>query len=394
MSSQPIPKIVRDNNVIEEKPIFTLLIDSNSLLEHCFHGCKKLNSKGEEYGAIFQFILQLKILISKKAFDRIICVWDGDLGGALRTAYLPEYKANRLKDFNIEEVRSEYYDKMDAFIKKTLEYSRKNKDKIQAKLSEKEDFHRQRNILMSYLEELFITQIPPCDKMEADDILSYYVWHRQKNEKIYVVSGDLDLMQLLVEDEVAIYVPRNKAFVSTKTFKSTYNYDYRNVLLIKQFCGDTSDNIKGIKQLGSDTLLKIMPEIVDRPVKLYEVLTRVKELKQQRIVEKKKPLMVYENILNQKSDGMHDGNVYEINDIVMNLKKPLLTEEALTLLTDMMHVPIDPEGRSLANLYKLMIRDGIDELLNENKFANFFSTFSQLRTNETKFYEKWVKENN
>ena len=394
MTNQPIPKIVKETHAIEDKPIFTLLVDSNSLLEHCFHGCKKLNSRGEEYGGIFQFLLQLKIIMSKKEYNNIICFWDGDLGGNLRRPYLPEYKANRLKEFKIDEVHSDYYDKMDEFIKRTLEYSKKNKNKIQAKLTEKEDFHRQRNILMGYLEELFIRQMPPCDDVETDDTISYYVWHRLKNEKIYVVTGDLDLMQLLVEDEVAIYVPKTKAYVSTKNFKQIYGYDYRNVLLIKQLCGDIGDNVKGILQLGQDTLIKIMPEIIDRQVHLYEVLIRVKELQQKRIDEKKKPLIVHKNILEQKSDGMHDGNVFKINNIVMNLKNPLLTEDALAMLTDSMHLPIDPEGRSLSNLYKLMLRDGIDELIDSNKFSNFFSSFAPLRQKEVAFYEKWLKENN
>ena len=78
----------------------------------------------------------------------------------------------------------------------------------------------------------------------------------------------------------------------------------------------------------------------------------------------------------------------------MNLKNPLLTEDALAMLTDSMHLPIDPEGRSLSNLYKLMLRDGIDELIDSNKFSNFFSSFAPLRQKEVAFYEKWLKENN
>lgn len=392
--NQPVPKIIKKNYIIEDKSIYTLLVDSNSLLEHCFHGCKKINSEGVEYGGVFQFLLQLKILISKKAYDNVICFWDGDLGGNLRRPYLPEYKSNRLKEFKIDDVHSDYYDKMDEFIKRTLEYNRKNKNKIQAKLTEKEDFHKQRNILMECLEELFIRQIPPCDNVEADDTISYYVWNRLKNEKIYVVTGDLDLMQLLIENEVAIYVPKTKTYVSTKNFKDIYGYDYRNVLLIKQLCGDSGDNVKGILQLGKDTLLKIMPEIINRKVYLYEVLNRVKELKQKRIDDKKKPLIVYENILEQKSDGMHNGNVFEINNIVMNLKTPLLTEEAINILDNAIHVPIDPEGRSLENLYKIILKYNIDDLKDTNKFATFFSIFKPLRDREIKFYEKWLQENN
>jgi 5'-3' exonuclease len=158
-------------------------------------------------------------------------------------------------------------------------------------------------------------------------------------------------------------------------------------------CGDSSDAIKGIKGLGEKTLMELMPEIKNREVKLYEVIDRCNKLIEDRVNEKKKPLQVHLNIINQISDGVHSGNVFEINKKIINLKEPLLSNDAKDMIDDMMYVPIDSDGRSMSNLYKMMIRDDIFELLDKDRFSNFFSTFNKTIDREKKFYEKWLEEN-
>jgi len=390
--AQPIPKKISETHVIEEKPTYTLKIDGDSLMQYCWNPDKRINSNGVIYGGIFQFLLQLKLLISKRNFDFVYVAWDEGLSGQLRHDIYPEYKENRDKNFSNENVHSDYYDQMDAFMKRTLEHSRKNKDKIQAKLTDKEDFHRQKIILQSYLEELFIRQVSSTN-IEGDDFLAYYCLKKRNNDLVYLVSGDMDISQLISE-QICQYIPRLKKFVSVKNFNELFGYNYKNVALRKILCGDVSDNIKGVAGLSEDGLMKIMPEIATREVFIWEVIARAKEINENRIKEKKKPFTKCLNIINQKTVGMQGEKLFEINEKIINLKKPLLTDDAIEQLDNLMYSPIDPEGRSLANLYKLMLRDGIDELLNENKFATFFSTFSGIRDKEIKFYNKWVKENN
>jgi len=390
--AQPIPKKISDTHVIPEKNTYTLFIDGDSLLQLSWNADTKTNTKGQPYGGVFQFLLQLKILLSKRDFDFAYVAWDEGVSGQLRHDIYPEYKENRHKNFSNDNVHSDYYDQMDAFMKRTLEYSRKNKEKIEAKLTEKEDFHRQKAILQAYLEELFIRQVS-SNNIEGDDHLAYYCLNKKSNDLTYLVSGDMDVSQL-INEQICIYIPRLKKFISTKNFSETFGYNYKNVALRKILCGDTSDNIKGVKGLSEDGLMEIMPEIATREVYLWEVIARAKEINQKRIAEKKKPFAKCLNIINQETVGMQGKKLFEINEKIINLKKPLLTPDAIEQLNNLMYSPIDPDGRSLANLYKLMLRDGIDELINENKFATFFSTFSQLRINETKMYEKWVKENN
>lgn len=390
--SQPIPKkLIEAHNLEEEKPFYTLSIDGNSLLEVAFNADNRINSRGEHIGGIFQFLLQLKILLAKRNFDYVYVFWDGDNSGQLRYDIYPEYKANRDKSFTDENINSEYYKKIDQFCKRVL--NKKNKEKDPEKVAKKERFHKQKRIVQEYLEELFVRQ-GMCDKIEGDDMVAYYCLHKKPNERICIVSGDRDLTQLLdIDDYICIYIPVIKKFVTASNHIKELGYHQKNVLLKKILCGDTSDNIKGIKGLGEPTLLSLMPEIKEREVKLYEVIERCDKLIQDRISENKKPLKVHENVINQISDGLHSGNVFEINKKIINLKEPLLSEEAKEVIEDMMYVPIDGEGRTMGNLYKMIIRDDITELIDKDRFSNFFSTFNKTIEKEKNFFERWVKEN-
>lgn len=391
---QPIPAHIIQNMDIDntEKPFYTLLVDGNSLLEVCFNADNRVNSKGEHFGGIFQFLLQLKILMSKRDFDFVYVFWDGDNSGEYRAKIYPEYKANRDKNFNLDDIDSNYYKNIDNFVKKVINKRRKDVD--YDKLAKKERFHKQRKILYEYLEELFIRQAV-CDKIEGDDMISYYCLNKKKNERIYIVSGDRDLTQLLdIDDFICIYVPVIKKYITSSNHIKEFGYHQKNVLLKKILCGDSSDNIKGIKGLGEQTFLKLMPEIKEREVLLSEVIDRCKFLVNERIEQKKQPLKVYENIINQVSDGLHDGNVFEINKKIINLKEPILTDEAKGMINDLIHLPIDSEGRSMSNLYKLIIRDDITEIIDKDRFSNFFSTFNKTIEKEKIFLKKWLLKNN
>lgn len=60
----------------------------------------------------------------------------------------------------------------------------------------------------------------------------------------------------------------------------------------------------------------------------------------------------------------------------------------------MMYAPLDPDGRSLQNLYNIILSYGIDELKDSNKFGNFFIEFKYLIDKEEKFLrEKTLKTN-
>ena len=371
------------NNVNDEKPFYTLLLDMNSIMKMSLID-KRLNSKGEEYGMIFQTLLQIKIQLQRRDFTFCYAMYDGEQSGQLRYNYYQEYKANRDKNYELHSGKSEYDKKIEAYCRKVLDYSRKKKQEQNKEEDDDENFQRQREVIFECLEELFCRN---CifDEVEGDDLIAYYVMHKKPNEKILIVSGDRDLTQL-ISDDVSIYVTQLKKEITPQNHVKEIGFTHENVLIKKILCGDASDNIKGIKGMGERTFFNLFPSAVTEKITLDEVLEKTQELIDERVKNKKKPLAVTENLINRVTTGSQGKDIFEINDKIINLKHPLLTKEAETELNDLMYAPLDPEGRDFKNLYNIVVKNGMTDFLDENHFSNFFSSFNGLIDKEKKFF--------
>ena len=382
---QPIPKRIRENKPELCKQTFnTLLVDGSNILELSSLGDKTISSSGKPIGGIFQFFLQLKILLQKGNFRYVYVFWDGNSSGNLRYNLNREYKLNRDKEFEDDDL-SDYMKEVNNKISNMYSYfKKKQKDpvKLEEQKKHKEIFYWQRDIIMEMLEELFIRQCV-CDKTEADDFIGYYVSHKKDNERIVIVSNDRDLTQLISED-VIVYVQSLKTFVNTKNHTDIMGYNYQNVVLKKMLCGDASYNIKGIKGLGEKTLFNNFEEFKKRKVTLEEVIEKASKINEQRISEKKKPLKWAENIVNKVTDGCQGEKIYDINEKIIDLHNPLMTDEAKEVIEGMMYAPIDPTDRTMENLYNIIVKYDIDTLKDTTTFGNFFSEFMYLIDKEKK----------
>ena len=58
-------------------------------------------------------------------------------------------------------------------------------------------------------------------------------------------------------------------------------------MLKKILCGDSSDNIKGVKGLGEKTFFELFPEVINEKVTLDEILQKTEKLIQERRENKK-----------------------------------------------------------------------------------------------------------
>ena len=397
--AQPVKEnIVKNHPELAEKTTYSLIIDGTNLLRLSFADTR-LNTDGIHYGGVFQFLLQIKIMLQKKDFDYVYVFFDDEDSGILRYQIYNDYKANRDKNYadKIGEI-SDYMTAYNAKLK-AMQNAIYNKDKKQKKdkpLSDaeklvKENFAREREILMKYFNELYIRWIFD-DKTEGDDLIAYYVKNKKPNDKVVIVSADEDLTQL-ISDTVCIYNPRLKTFVSHKNFKELKGYIHENVVIKKIFCGDTSDNIGNIDGLSEARLFELIPEIKDRPITINEVKERALAKIEERKQNKKKPLKWHENIVNGVSKRNYNGDFYEINDKIINLSNPLLTDEAKEEIDSMMYAPMDPEGRSFTNLYQYILDDNITDLKNHDRFSSFFSTFKPLIDREINRYNKFMKKN-
>lgn len=380
MKRQPIRR-----TIIEAKPEMakhkfnTLLVDGSNLMEVCWAGANEYSSDGRRIGGIYQFLLQVRNLLEKGNFRHCYCFFDGENSGELRHNVYYQYKANRDKTFSDDNL-SDYMKEVNARIRFMQEKMYKKPKRTE---SEKENFFWQKDVVMQCLEELFV-RVVSCEKTEADDFIGYYVTHKAPEEKIVICSNDRDLTQL-ISDDVIVYVQSMHDFVNVKNHTEKIGYDYRNVKLKKVICGDASDNIKGIKGVGEKTLFDNFPEFLTGEVTLDYVIDKARKLNEERVAEKKKPLKWAENIVNRITDGCQGEKVYDINDEIIDLRNPLMPDEAKELIDSYIGSPMDPEGRSFNNLYDILRDAGVESFRDESRFGNFFSIFNYLIDAEQKF---------
>ena len=388
---QPVRPIIKEKHQeLIEEPVFTLLVDGNSVLRQAFRD-NRVNTNGIHYGGVFQFLLQLRMMMQKKDWDYVYVFFDAHDSGILRYEIYPPYKANRDKDYAEHSNLSEYMKEYNAYLERMRNHLYKKREKPVRELTPeertvKENFDRERDLLCKYFNELYIRWMID-EKTEGDDLISYYVHHKLPNEKVVIMSADEDLTQL-ISDSVCVYNNIKKKFYSSENFIRLKGFPYQNVVVRKVFCGDKSDNIGNIDGVSETRLTELMPEILTRPVTISEVRERAKEKVEERVNQKKKPLKWHENIVNGVSRTEYPGDFYEINERIINLERPLLTPEAEEELSGMMHNVQDPEGRSFENLYSYMLEDGIDELSDTDRFSFFFEPYKPLVDKEMRRYKK------
>lgn len=397
--AQPVKRNIAElHPELSEKSTYTLVVDGTNLLRLSFADTR-LNTDGVHYGGVFQFLLQIKMLLQKKDFDYVYVFFDDEDSGILRYQIYNDYKANRDKNYADKlDDSSDYMKAYNARLKSMQNaiFNKEKKVKEQKPLSDneklvKENFARERSLLMKYFNELYIRWVFD-DKTEGDDLIAYYIKNKKPSDKVVIVSADEDLTQL-ISDTVCIYNPRLKTFVSHKNFKELKGFIHENVVIKKIFCGDTSDNIGNIDGLSETRLFELMPEIKDKPITINEVKERAMQKIEERKLQKKKPLKWHENIVNGVSKRNYNGDFYEINNKIINLSMPLLTDEAKEEMDSIMYAPMDPEDRSFTNLYQYILDDNISDLKSHDRFSSFFSSFKPLADREEKRFHEFMKKN-
>lgn len=376
-------KIVEKHNIDVTKYEYTLVCDGSSILKNSLVA-NKLNSKGLNYAPIIQFFLTIKQVLAKRDFSKCYVFFDDNLSGQLRANIYPLYKSNRDKHYELSNL-SDYDKKINDYVKKVLEYSRNKKKEQEVKRGEtdEETYARCMNVILQMCEELFIRTYM-AEYVEGDDLIAYVAHNRKPNEKVVIISGDRDISQLVNED-VTLYVLQTKKYITVENSVEQLGYRCDNIVLQKIFCGDQSDAIKGIKGIAEKGFTTLFPDVLTRKVSVDEVISMAKEINEQRAKEKKKPLKSCENIVNCVTDGIQGDKLFEINEKIISLDKPLLTEEAEKFMKDFISSPIDAEDRTMENLYKIICENGMEDLYDGEKFSNFFQTFSLLIHNEKNY---------
>ncbi len=321
--------------------IKTLLVDGNNLFKIGFHGAKDVFNDGAHVGGVYHFVNILRKFLEEHNHDKVVVFWDGDSNSSIRKGLYPQYKANRRQDMNEYKYESYLY---------------------------------QQSRVKQYLEEIFVRQVEMVNN-EADDLIAYYC-KIAKDEKIIIFSADKDLTQLISEN-VTIYSPITKQYFKNgdNIIINKVEIPHYNVLLTKIFTGDKSDNIDGIEGLGEKTLLKYFPELRDKPCTIEEILDTARNIPQ------KKPIKVLNNILTGKTKSTIFGEeFYRTNKKIVDLANPLITEDGVELVTQILTESIDPTDRGYKNLMRMMMEDGLFKYLpkNDEAWVNFLKPFMKL----------------
>jgi 5'-3' exonuclease len=325
----------------------TLLVDGDNLLTIGFYGLKNHFYKGQHIGGLFHFIDTLRRSFENYHLDKICVFWDGKDGHVCRKKIYHHYKENRKSRIRTEEEIFSY--------------------------------QRQRSRIKQYLEELYVRQ-GEFEYCESDDCIAYYTQNSPKEKKI-IYSSDRDLAQLVNED-VTIYNPSHK-----KVYKKNDIIDYdhesiliENVKLVKILCGDPSDNIFGIKNMGIKRLMSLFPDIKEREVTLNEARERGNKL-----FETDKDNKLIQNFLTGVTKlGVFGDEFFYVNNKMVCLDEPILTEDAKQSIESLIRDNLDSEGRSYKNTMKMMMDDGIFTILpkGDDSWIKFLNPFLRLTTIE------------
>jgi DNA polymerase-1 len=324
----------------------TLLVDGNALFKTGYFGAKnQYNHAGVHVGGLYSFLTILRKLLTEELYHRVYVFWDGNFSGKLRYEFYEDYKIGRGKD-----------------------YINGTQPTDDSELS-------QRRMVWDYLNGLNIRQLKD-EVIESDDFIAYYCLNKADNEKITICSSDRDFNQLISE-KIRIYFLDLKVYVDNTNFSSYFCYKQENSALIKIMTGDSSDSIKGIKGLQEKTLFNLFPEFKDRKVTLEEIINSAKKQQEQRLIEKKKPLKILDNIINSITDGVQKERIYEINYKLVDLTKPLMNEKGINGLEELIEGFFDIDYDS-KDVFDMMKRDGLDKILGDFRYPDFLIPFKKL----------------
>jgi len=199
-----------------------IIIDSNALLHRSFHALPPLvNSRGQETGATYGYLLTLFKAITDLKADHVVACFDTK-APTFRKEMFADYKAQR-------PVTPSGIISQIPITKEVL--------------------------------EAFKIPVFAKEGVEADDLIATICALVGKNMEVFIVSGDMDNTQLVTENV--------KVYTLGKGIKDTVIYDINKVIErygvspeqmidYRALTGDASDNIPGVKGIGKKTAAEII----------------------------------------------------------------------------------------------------------------------------------------
>ena len=163
---------------------------------------------------------------------------------------------------------------------------------------------------------------------EADDIIATLTERfGSKGHRIFIITGDKDMMQLLGEYVVIIH-PDGKVF-TFEDFQKQYGMEPSVVPDIIGLAGDTSDNIPGVYGIGEKTALKLLQTYGT----IENLYSHIEEVEPERIrkllIENKESAFLSKGLAILRKDAEIDIDVEELKVSPSDVEKLLQIFEEL-----------------------------------------------------------------
>lgn len=199
-----------------------VIVDGNFLAYRAFHTCGDLTYNGKSTGTLYGFVLQIqKMRRLFPANSAIVLTWDSR-----------------------ESLRKKMFDGYKAY--------RKTADPTQEEIDRKQAFYEQVNRLVpEVLEPMGYNINLKLEGYEADDLIASVCMWAGKNRKMWIISSDHDLFQLL--DYAEMYQPHTQRNFDREKLKEKWGVcpdEWAQVLAI---AGCDTDNVPGVMGVGLKT---------------------------------------------------------------------------------------------------------------------------------------------
>ncbi|MDR0744775.1 MAG: hypothetical protein LBE97_02365 [Holosporales bacterium] len=190
------------------------IIDISGFVYRAYYAIPHLTYNNVEVGALYGFCSAMKKLIEQFPDSMFIAAMDSSKK-TFRNEIYNEYKANRAE--TPPELLSQI-----PLIKRAC--------------------------------EKFGFYIAEFAGFEADDIIASYVKTLEnQNYQINIISSDKDLMQLIHINNVKMYDPIKRIYITEKEVFNKFSVTPDKVLDVLSLTGDSSDNIPGVSGIGPKT---------------------------------------------------------------------------------------------------------------------------------------------
>lgn len=206
-----------------------MLVDGMNNFIRSFAANNQMDLNGNLIGGCLGFLKTVGYAIKHLKPTRCFIVFDGKGGNKRRREIYPHYKKKR-----------DLSGKYNRFYKGSKE-------------EENYSMKWQFMVLLHLLDNLPVRVIS-IDYLEGDDVISY-ISNNYKNlsNYIYINSTDKDFLQL-VDDVVKVWNPVKKKLYDPTEVQNEYNVLSSNFIVYKSIIGDGSDNIDGVKGVGTKTI--------------------------------------------------------------------------------------------------------------------------------------------